>query len=295
MSKSLSSSALFVSSLSGEALFDHLIRRSYSLLSLAESWDTGQHQLSVGQSVPVDYLDPNEIIAILDKSGLNSKKQVKVLFVLITKTTVASKDVEQILACHRSTALKYAKNLTDLRLITKRIKLGTEDNSKPTYLYSLAPRTTKEAIAEVAKSLGILDEITLTSNYTQPSQQTEAFRPSLEAPLQQSDKPILESTTMRAIVEPELSSVTFSSPYRTETSPDIPSEEQLFQTHEEIHESVSEVKDLPTAANKSNSSSWAELLLSKFPAFDPSWAEEFQEKWLIAFERLMKLETKESS
>ncbi|WP_148297903.1 MarR family transcriptional regulator [Synechocystis sp. PCC 7509] len=239
------------------------------------------------------YLDSNEIIAILDKSGLNRKKQMRVLFALITKTTVASRDIEQILGIHRSTALNYAKNLTDLGLITKRIKLGTEDNSKPTYLYSLAPRTTKEAITEVAKSLGILDEITSTSNYTQPFQQTEAFRPSLEAPLQQqssredshqtlqSDKPTLESTVMHEIVEPEISSVT--------------SDTQLPRTSEEVHSSVENVTAQPTAANKSNSSTLAELLISKIPEFNPSWSEDLQLRWLAAFEQLIKLGAEKSS
>jgi hypothetical protein len=33
--------------------------------------------------------------------------------------------------------------------------------------------------------------------------------------------------------------------------------------------------------------SWTELLLAKFPAFDPAWAPEIQQKWFDAFDKLM--------
>ncbi len=34
--------------------------------------------------------------------------------------------------------------------------------------------------------------------------------------------------------------------------------------------------------------SWAKLLLSKFPSFDPAWSSEVQKKWFDAFDQLMK-------
>src|ERR1700730_1494553 len=37
-----------------------------------------------------------------------------------------------------------------------------------------------------------------------------------------------------------------------------------------------------------NSSEW-ELLLSKFPNFDPSWSDDLVNRWLIGFERLSKI------
>lgn len=40
---------------------------------------------------------------------------------------------------------------------------------------------------------------------------------------------------------------------------------------------------------------WTQLLLSKFPSFDPSWSDEIKAKWFDAFDKLMKrgLETEE--
>jgi hypothetical protein len=34
--------------------------------------------------------------------------------------------------------------------------------------------------------------------------------------------------------------------------------------------------------------SWAQLLLSKFPSFDPSWPDDVKSKWFEAFDKLMK-------
>lgn len=34
--------------------------------------------------------------------------------------------------------------------------------------------------------------------------------------------------------------------------------------------------------------SWSQLLLSKFPSFDPSWPEETQKRWFDSFEKLMR-------
>ena len=33
--------------------------------------------------------------------------------------------------------------------------------------------------------------------------------------------------------------------------------------------------------------SWQQMLLAKFPSFDPAWSTEVQAKWFDAFERLM--------
>jgi len=35
---------------------------------------------------------------------------------------------------------------------------------------------------------------------------------------------------------------------------------------------------------------WNQLLLSKFPSFDPGWPPEVQAKWFDSFEKLMKTE-----
>ena len=33
---------------------------------------------------------------------------------------------------------------------------------------------------------------------------------------------------------------------------------------------------------------WAEMLLAKFPEFDPAWTDDVKAKWFDAFDRLMK-------
>ncbi len=33
---------------------------------------------------------------------------------------------------------------------------------------------------------------------------------------------------------------------------------------------------------------WAQMLLSKFPSFDPNWSDEVKAKWFDGFHRLMR-------
>ena len=42
------------------------------------------------------------------------------------------------------------------------------------------------------------------------------------------------------------------------------------------------------SSEPSGNMSWAQLLLSKFPSFDPSWPDEVKAKWFNAFDELMK-------
>ena len=39
--------------------------------------------------------------------------------------------------------------------------------------------------------------------------------------------------------------------------------------------------------------SWLQILLDKFPVFDPSWSEDVQAKWFDGFNRLMKMKQEE--
>lgn len=41
--------------------------------------------------------------------------------------------------------------------------------------------------------------------------------------------------------------------------------------------------------------SWAQMLLSKFPSFDPGWPDEVKAKWFDAFDKLMKQEPKKEA
>lgn len=46
---------------------------------------------------------------------------------------------------------------------------------------------------------------------------------------------------------------------------------------------------LPTTQNPNvSTAAWAELLLAKFPEFDPAWTDDVKLKWFDAFDRLMK-------
>jgi hypothetical protein len=40
---------------------------------------------------------------------------------------------------------------------------------------------------------------------------------------------------------------------------------------------------------------WAQMLLSKFPSFDPSWPDDVKSKWFDAFDKLMKQEPKKEA
>lgn len=57
----------------------------------------------------------------------------------------------------------------------------------------------------------------------------------------------------------------------------INDENQLIDEGEEISRSL---KETPKT--------WTELLLSKFPEFNPEWSDEIQKKWFEAFDKLMK-------
>jgi hypothetical protein len=50
-------------------------------------------------------------------------------------------------------------------------------------------------------------------------------------------------------------------------------------------------KDQPP--QQSESDSWENALLSKFPAFDPAWPDEVKSKWFDDFKALMELKKKE--
>jgi hypothetical protein len=45
----------------------------------------------------------------------------------------------------------------------------------------------------------------------------------------------------------------------------------------------------PTDQAQGTTITWSQLLLSKFPSFDPAWSDEVKTKWFDAFDRLMKM------
>jgi len=47
-------------------------------------------------------------------------------------------------------------------------------------------------------------------------------------------------------------------------------------------------EDLEMGSTERDEISWKQMLLSKFPSFDPAWSEEVQAKWFDAFDKLMK-------
>ncbi|MEE9614696.1 MAG: DUF5343 domain-containing protein [Thermodesulfobacteriota bacterium] len=51
----------------------------------------------------------------------------------------------------------------------------------------------------------------------------------------------------------------------------------------------------PSPPEQSKQVEWPQLLLSKFPSFDPDWSDEVKAKWFDAFDQLMKRGEKESA
>ena len=46
--------------------------------------------------------------------------------------------------------------------------------------------------------------------------------------------------------------------------------------------------EVPEKQSVSAASRFAEIMVQKFPNFDPSWSEALQDKWFTAYERLLK-------
>lgn len=70
-----------------------------------------------------------------------------------------------------------------------------------------------------------------------------------------------------------------SKPKRTRTSAEKTEQVQHTNTVPTSEQTVSEARQ----------SKWGEMLLSKFPSFDPSWPDEVKDKWFDSFNRLMNL------
>ena len=64
-----------------------------------------------------------------------------------------------------------------------------------------------------------------------------------------------------------------------------PIEEPTKRKPDSVKSPPPEHLDIP--GNK-DANTWADLLLSKFPTFDPNWPDEVKLKWFDGFERLMK-------
>jgi hypothetical protein len=50
----------------------------------------------------------------------------------------------------------------------------------------------------------------------------------------------------------------------------------------------------PEVAPIAKTASWNELLLAKFPSFDPAWPDEVKTKWFASFNELMQQGQKEN-
>jgi len=58
------------------------------------------------------------------------------------------------------------------------------------------------------------------------------------------------------------------------------------------------IQNLPVPNGKNEipgRASWNEMLLTKFPAFDPAWSDEVKLKWFVAFDELLKRSLSEST
>jgi hypothetical protein len=53
--------------------------------------------------------------------------------------------------------------------------------------------------------------------------------------------------------------------------------------------------DVDESAGSGQMVTWAQMLLSKFPSFDPSWPDDVKTKWFDAFDKLMKQEPKKEA
>jgi len=74
--------------------------------------------------------------------------------ILEAEAPILANEIEEKLQISRSTALKYANQLAEIGLIGRRIKVGSENNIRPTYEFFLPDSLTPEQAGEIIIQIG---------------------------------------------------------------------------------------------------------------------------------------------
>lgn len=209
----------------------------------------------------ISNISSNPIVSSLDSLDLVDLQILKAVGEI---STAKAADIEDRVHISRSALLKRTAKLAELNLLTKGTLPGTESKFKPTFTFSLDPDLTRE---EIESAISTLQEVKTETSKLERLEEREAHQsnPALEKK-EEVNQPS-DSTTMGTI-----------------TTTEAPVSIQPSDVNREPHQ-YSQI-------DKTRPSTWAELVLGKFPEFDPSWSDEVKEKWFVSFERLIEMENR---
>ncbi|NQE35190.1 hypothetical protein [Microcoleus asticus] len=171
------------------------------------------------------------------------------ILMLIESDGITTSTTAKKISCEKTTAHKYLKQLFDSGWLARISKNNVTRGHE--HLYFLASGLTKELI-ETALSL-----------------------PESKVLTQQMDQDTNDGTVS-------------TSSEQKDSHKDKALDIMQITSQESEGKELSLANVKPDPANPSKLR-WAELILAKFPEFDPSWPAEIQEKWFSSFDRLMEM------
>jgi predicted transcriptional regulator len=93
--------------------------------------------------------------------------------ILEAEAPILSNEIEQKLQISRSTALKYSNQLAEIGLADRTIKVGSENNIRPTYQYLLPDSLTPEQAGEIIIQIGQGNVLKKSSQHQSTSWEVE--------------------------------------------------------------------------------------------------------------------------
>jgi hypothetical protein len=137
--------------------------------------------------------------------------------ILEAEAPILANEIEEKLQISRSTALKYANQLAEIGLMGRRIKVGSENNIRPTYEFFLPDSLTPEQAGEIIIQIGQGNVLKESSQYQSTSWKVEQTFDNIS-----SDKDPQESESFKEVENQSTQEVNDSFPVTNQGNQDPP-------------------------------------------------------------------------
>jgi len=137
--------------------------------------------------------------------------------ILEAEAPILANEIEEKLQISRSTALKYANQLAEIGLIGRRIKVGSENNIRPTYEFFLPDSLTPEQAGEIIIQIGQGNVLKESSQHQSTSWKVEQSFDNVS-----SDETPQESESFKEVENQSTQEVNDSFPVTNEGNQDRP-------------------------------------------------------------------------
>ena len=137
--------------------------------------------------------------------------------ILEAEAPILANEIEEKLQISRSTALKYANQLAEIGLIGRRIKVGSENNIRPTYQYLLPDSLTPEQAGEIIIQIGQGNVLKKSSQHQSTSWKVEQVFANVR-----SDEAPQESASFKEVENQSTQEVNESFPVTNQGNQDPP-------------------------------------------------------------------------